>query len=173
MPAAGFVTEEIRQDGRRVGFDVVSLTGDRAPLARVGGGGGGPGGGGGSRRPTVGQYSVDVASFERVALPTLASPSDRGGRLVVLDEIGKMELFSTKFQRAVRVAFDGGLTVVATIPVPRGATQTGLLAELRARKDAHLLHVTPQNRDGAVAEVVQFVRESLQRSGAAGEPGRH
>lgn len=31
----GFYTEEIRQHGRRTGFDVVTLDGKRAPLARV------------------------------------------------------------------------------------------------------------------------------------------
>lgn len=31
----GFYTEEIREDGQRVGFDVVTLDGKRGPLARV------------------------------------------------------------------------------------------------------------------------------------------
>ena len=160
MPAAGFVTEEVRQDGRRVGFDVVSLTGERATLARAGGSGG-------VRRPMVGQYAVDIASFERVALPALSARAGDGRRLLVLDEIGKMELLSTRFQGAVRAALEPstGLTVVATVPVPGGRPQTGLLAELRARSDARLLEVTRENRTAAVGEVVRFVRDRLGISG--------
>lgn len=32
----GFYTEEVRAGGRRVGFDVVTVSGERAPLSRVG-----------------------------------------------------------------------------------------------------------------------------------------
>ncbi|KAF0289441.1 Cancer-related nucleoside-triphosphatase [Amphibalanus amphitrite] len=162
VPAAGFVTEEVRKDGRRIGFDVISLGGERAPLARVGGGGGG----GGARRPMVGQYAVDVASFERVALPALSARAAGGHRLLVLDEIGKMELLSSRFQSAVRAALDpaAGVTLVATIPVAGGRPQSGLLAQLRARSDARLLEVTRENRAAAVGEVVRFVRDRLARS---------
>lgn len=31
----GFYTEEVRSGGRRTGFDVVTLSGNRGPLARV------------------------------------------------------------------------------------------------------------------------------------------
>lgn len=31
----GFYTEEVRESGRRVGFDVVTVTGDRGRLSRV------------------------------------------------------------------------------------------------------------------------------------------
>jgi len=31
----GFYTEEIREDGQRVGFDVVTMDGKRGPLARI------------------------------------------------------------------------------------------------------------------------------------------
>ena len=41
IEAQGFFTEEVRERtsggrGSRIGFDVVTLSGDRAPLARVG-----------------------------------------------------------------------------------------------------------------------------------------
>ena len=35
FPLQGFFTEEKREGGRRVGFDVVTLNGNRGPLARV------------------------------------------------------------------------------------------------------------------------------------------
>lgn len=36
LPVTGFYTQECRQNGTRIGFDVVTLDGHRAPLARVG-----------------------------------------------------------------------------------------------------------------------------------------
>ena len=64
----GFYTDEVLQGGRRVGFDIVSVPdGRRGPLARKGAAG-----------PKVGQYGVDVAGFERLALPTLSWPAAMG-----------------------------------------------------------------------------------------------
>ena len=54
--AAGFYTEECRSNGDRVGFGVVALGCRKS----------------GTLAATVGKYVVDVASFERVALPSLA-----------------------------------------------------------------------------------------------------
>lgn len=36
VPVDGFYTEEVRQGGKRIGFDVVTLSGLRGPLSRVG-----------------------------------------------------------------------------------------------------------------------------------------
>ena len=36
VPVDGFYTEEVRQGGRRIGFDVVTLSGIRGPLSRTG-----------------------------------------------------------------------------------------------------------------------------------------
>jgi len=35
IPVQGFYTQECRQHGCRIGFDVVTLAGDRQPLARL------------------------------------------------------------------------------------------------------------------------------------------
>nr|KAJ0212972.1 hypothetical protein LSAT_V11C400225040 [Lactuca sativa] len=51
------------------------------------------------RWSTVGRYKVDVASFESLALPELQFKEDTD--LFVIDEVGKMELFSSLFFPAV------------------------------------------------------------------------
>nr|KAJ0227552.1 hypothetical protein LSAT_V11C100016460 [Lactuca sativa] len=51
------------------------------------------------RWSTVGRYRVDVASFESLALPELQFKEDTD--LFVIDEVGKMELFSSLFFPAV------------------------------------------------------------------------
>ncbi|XP_069340655.1 cancer-related nucleoside-triphosphatase isoform X2 [Eulemur rufifrons] len=73
VPVDGFYTEEVRQGGRRIGFDVVTLSGTRGPLSRVG-----LDPPPGKRECRVGQYVVDVTSFEHLALPVLKTVSHQG-----------------------------------------------------------------------------------------------
>ncbi|XP_036133639.1 cancer-related nucleoside-triphosphatase isoform X2 [Molossus molossus] len=75
VPVDGFYTEEVRQGGRRIGFDVVTLSGLRGPLSRVG-----PGPAPGKQECRVGQYVVDLTSFEQLALPVLNVPAVAQGR---------------------------------------------------------------------------------------------
>nr|XP_019568452.1 PREDICTED: cancer-related nucleoside-triphosphatase isoform X2 [Rhinolophus sinicus] len=76
IPVDGFYTEEVRQGGRRIGFDVVTLSGLRGPLSRVG-----SEPLPGRRECRVGQYVVDVTSFEQLALPVLRNvPAVAQGR---------------------------------------------------------------------------------------------
>ena len=57
--------------------------------------------------------------------------ADGGSRKVfVIDEIGKMELFSQSFIRAVRQTLDSSAcTVLGTIPIPKGKP-LGLVEEV-------------------------------------------
>ncbi len=102
--AGGFYTVEVRDGGQRVGFDIVTLSGEVAPLARVG-----------LRSPCrVGKYGVDVESLERVGVRALLS-AIRSCAVVVCDEIGKMELESTAFREAVDSALSSTKPVLGTI----------------------------------------------------------
>src|SRR5438876_1074480 len=74
----------------------------RATLARVGGAG-----------PAVGRYRVRVDALDSVAVPALVAGPDV--RLLVVDEIGRMECLSPRFCDAVRDALDGPIPVVGTI----------------------------------------------------------
>jgi nucleoside-triphosphatase len=89
LTVAGFVTREVREGGRRVGFEVVALDGPVARIAQVGW----------SSSVRVGRYHVDVAAFEEVALPAVRQAL-LAGRVVVLDELGSMELASAGLAKA-------------------------------------------------------------------------
>ena len=107
--AGGFMTEEMRQEGERVGFRVQDLySGQEGVLARAGRGGG----------PRVGRYVVDVASFEGVGVRALRDAMARAG-LVVIDEIGRMELCSGAFREAVSEVMRSDRDVLATVPAHR------------------------------------------------------
>ncbi|XP_022097961.1 cancer-related nucleoside-triphosphatase-like isoform X2 [Acanthaster planci] len=148
----GFYTEEVRAGGRRSGFDVITLSGRRGPLARVGQG----------RGPAVGQYTVDLASFESLALQEL-STKDHGtstSSILIIDEIGKMELFSQGFIQLVRRHLSQSTCpILGTIPVPKGKP-LGLVEEVRSRKDVKVFMVTKENRNSLLPEIVQTVMEA-------------
>lgn len=129
VAVGGFVTTEMREDGQRVGFRIRTAAGEEATLAHVDF----PG------PPTVGRYGVDLDALERVALPTLDEPAD----VLVIDELGPMELASTTFTDAVRRVFDSPTPVVATVHA-RGHPFTD---ELCDRDEVEAIEVTLANRN--------------------------
>ena len=126
---AGFYTDEIRQGSGRQGFRATTISGQATIMAHVNVKGG--------RR--VGRYGVDVAAFEELVLPELGRSAD----LVLIDEIGKMECFSSRFVEVVRTLLDNPTVVVATVALRGG----GFIAEVKERPDVSIWQVTASNRD--------------------------
>ncbi len=104
LKAGGFYTEEIRSGGTRLGFRLVTLEGHEAILAHVDF----------NKRFQIGKYGVDVASLDRVGVPTLRRAAKQCD-IVIVDEIGKMEMFSADFREAVSEVISGGKTLLGTI----------------------------------------------------------
>jgi nucleoside-triphosphatase len=131
---AGFYTEEVRQGGRRIGFDVVTLDGRRAPLARAGA----PG-------PGVSRYGVDVAAFEALGVAVLESALTTPHRPLVIDEIGKMELFSERFIVALEKIFDPASPHAVLGTIMRG--RHPITDKIRRSPQVRVIEVTRENRD--------------------------
>ncbi len=145
VAAAGFYTEEIRSAGRREGFALVTLDGRRTTLASVR-----------IRSPhRVSRYGVDLEALETVGLPALENAD---AKLLVIDEIGKMELLSPRFQEAVVRALDGATPLLASIMISRHP----FADTVRSRPDVRIIHLTPESRDRAREAVVAALREVLR-----------
>ncbi|XP_039429896.1 nucleoside-triphosphatase THEP1 [Culex pipiens pallens] len=151
----GFYTEELRSSsGERSGFDIVTFDGKRAPLARTSD----------SIRNApaknrVGKYTVCVTEFESVALPALAIRST--ANLLLLDEIGKMELKSRPFEDrlqqivdAVTAPPEGRLKFVATVPLK---ASLNIVERLKRTPGVQLFHVTVSNRDKMRQDILEAV----------------
>ena len=138
LPVGGFTTAELRAGGRREGFLVEAAFGAQARLAHVDL----PG------PPRVGRYGVDLAAFDRVALPALRIP--RTGGVVVVDELGKMELASAAFRDAVMQLLDRDVAVVATVHQARHRFTDAL----RRRPDIRLVRVTEATRDALPEQLI-------------------
>jgi len=139
---AGFYTAEIRGMGSRLGFELQGLNGGRRTLAHVGI----------DSQHRVGRYGVDKDGFEEfLATLDLLNPDVE---LIVIDEIGKMELFSNRFRNLVRNALNVDKQVLATIPLKGN----DFIREIKQRIDIHLLEVTHANRDRLPKTIVKGLK---------------
>jgi len=137
----GFYTEEIREEEKRKGFKLISLEGKRGLLSHKE-----------IRSPyKVGQYNVDIKSFEEF-LDSISffNPLTH---LIIIDEIGKMECLSEPFKKLLKEILDSEKWVIATIAL-KGS---GLIAEVKERKDVKLFEITKGNRESLFLEILKEV----------------
>jgi nucleoside-triphosphatase len=139
----GFYTEEIRDDSMRTGFKIVTLNGEEVVFAHVD-----------FKSPDrVGKYGLDLSTLERIGVGAIRK-AIRAQRLVVIDEIGPMEIRSSIFREAVNEALDSKLPVLATIfarPLP-------FTNAIKSRSDVTLIDIRPDNRERLVSELADRFR---------------
>ena len=142
--AGGFYTEEIRDARRRrVGFRLVTLSGLEAVMAHVDLAGEGC--------PRVSRYGVDIRAIDRVGVKALRDALN-ARKVIIVDEIGKMELFSEAFKDAVRDAVEGRKTVLGT--VMRGSHPW--VDNLRAEESVTVWEVTTESREDLLERIMAW-----------------
>ena len=139
VSTVGFYTAEIRSTGSRLGFELKGTNGECRILAHVDI----------DSSYRVGRYGVDIDGFE-VFLNTL-DLLDPDVELIVIDEIGKMELFSNRFQRLVRNVLSSDKQVLATIQLKGNE----FIREIKKWPDMHLFEVTHGNRDRLLEAIIE------------------
>jgi len=136
--AGGFYTEEIRSQGVRQGFKLVTLEGQTAVLSHIN-----------FQSPyRVGKYGVDVESLDKVGVSAL-NKAMREGDLVVIDEIGKMELFSARFREAVSNILNSRQRLLGTIML----TSNPYADAIKRHPQVNLVTVTRTNHQQVVEEL--------------------
>ena len=139
--AAGFFTREIREGGRRAGFEIETIGGDKGVLAHRNIEGGG----------RVGPYGVDVFALERIAVPAMTPRAP--GTVVIVDEIGKMEWMSELFRDAVWRIFQAPDPVIASI-AQKGHRD---FDRIKNREDVRVIQMTRDNRDRLQDEITGLI----------------
>jgi len=141
--AGGFYTEEMRGPGGRKGFRLVTLDGQEATMAHVNFKG--PG------RPRVSRYGVDVEAIERVGVAAIRRTMQER-RIVLVDEVGKMEFFCGAFKDVVLQAVGGPHTVIATVMTKPNPW----VDALRMMPQVEVWEVTAKNRGELAKQVVAW-----------------
>ena len=143
----GFYTEEIREGGRRVGFRIRSTQGDEGILAHVN-----------CRSPyRVSKYGVNIDDLERIGCRALEKAVETAD-LIVMDEIGRMELYSVLFRGVVLKALSSAVPVLGTLQ----ARRNDFLDGIRERDDVEIISITEGNRNEQPRLVIGKIRLLLQ-----------
>jgi nucleoside-triphosphatase len=125
---SGITTEEIRVRGVRQGFKMAAFDGSEVVFAHRE-----------LNRPDrISGYGVDVEAIDRIVARAFG-PAD----VTLIDEIGKLECRSDRFQEAVRTALNGPVPVIAVVQL-KGE---GLSEEVKRRPGVTLWTVTRESRD--------------------------
>lgn len=138
----GMLTEEVREGGVRRGFKILDLlSGDVGVLASVGL----------EHGPRLGKYRVNLVALREVGEKAILSALEACD-LIVIDEIGPMELKSEGFAAAVAKAFNSDKHVMATIHYK---SRHRLIKKLKNREDTVLLEINEGNRDVLLEEILE------------------
>ncbi len=91
LKVGGFVTPEIIENGKRIGFYVKDIFSNEMEIFasidfKIG--------------PKIGKYGVDVRAFEKIALKAMDFAAQNCD-LIIVDEIGKMEFLSKEFEKEI------------------------------------------------------------------------
>jgi len=145
----GMISREVREGGVRMGFEIVDFyTGRRGWLAHV-------------NQPTgpqVSKYRVNLSDLDTVGAKSIRDAAANAD-IVVVDEIGPMELFSTAFKEAVFQAVKSDKPLLGTIHFK---ARDPLITAIKTRKDAEILEVTFENRGSLHNLIIDKVLQSLK-----------
>jgi len=142
LNAGGFYTQEIKQRGKRSGFKITTLNGKEGILAYVN-----------IKSPyKVGKYKVNIRDLEEIGVKSI-SGAIKNNRLIVIDELGKMEMMSEKFKKAVETALNSKNKVLGTIKL----TPDPFTNKIKRREDTKVFYLTRGNRKKIRNEIINLL----------------
>lgn len=140
----GMINEPVMDNRHRVGFTVRDImTGECEVFAHNDMG----------SRVVVGKMGIDIAVLEDIgvrAIRTACADCD----IIVIDEVGRMEVESPAFVSAVKEALDMGKPMILTL---HKKSRNPLLQDIRRRDDVRILEVTPTNRSLLPFKIVSLM----------------
>lgn len=146
----GMLGREVRENGRRVGFEIIDLsTGNRGRLAHLNQ----PSG------PQVSKYKVNLDDLDQIGVKAIRDAL-KGAEVVVIDEIGPMEMFSSAFKEAVKDVIHSQKLVLGVI---HHSARDRIIDSNKGRNDIEIVEVTLENRQRLpkllIQETIQFLKE--------------
>jgi nucleoside-triphosphatase len=147
IPAKGFFTEEIRREGERIGFKIVTLSGKEGILAEKGF----------KSSYKVSKYGVILRDLEEIGVKEIEEGL-KEDKIIIIDEIGKAEMFSEKFKEAVLAALNSQKKVLGTIKL----TYDPFTDKIKKRNDTKVFYLTRENREKLKEEILCLF-QSLQK----------
>jgi nucleoside-triphosphatase len=146
----GMITETLLEDNKRVGFYVKDWqTNEREIFAHIDF----------DLKDKVGKYGVDLNVLEKVGVTAIEKAiNDENIDIIIIDEIGKMEMLSEKFCETVIDALDSDKPILVTL---HKKSRTPLLQDIRRRDDIRILEVTAVNKNLLPYKIEKIMAEKL------------
>ena len=145
MPVYGFLTPAVRVGNNRIGFDIVDIkTKERDKLARKGNF---------NTKHHVGRYCVFIEKFEKF-ISNYENIKFQHEGLILIDEIGKMELFSKKFQEFIIKIFGSNISIIATIGL---AIKHSIKDHLLNLPDVKIFNLNSQNFHSTYQKIISII----------------
>lgn len=130
----GMISGEIREHGLRVGFSLEDLlTHEKGTLAHVNQ----------PEGPQVGKYRVNLADVQRIGVASIRGAITEAD-VIVVDELGPMELHSMPFILAVEIALASKKHFLGTI---HKRASHYLVGAIKSNPAYRILELTNQNRN--------------------------
>ncbi len=140
----GMINEPIEDGRHKVGFTVKDLaTGDTAVFASTSI----------ESKVMVGKIGVDLSKLEEIGVKAIRDAC-QSCDIIVIDEVGKMEVESESFIEAVKEALDADKPMIITL---HKKSRNPLLQDIRRRDDVRILEVTPTNRNILPYKIVKLM----------------
>jgi len=146
LKAKGFFTQEIREKGERIGFEIVTLSGKRGILAHKDF----------ESKFKVSKYGVNLKDLEEIGVKEIEEGL-KEDCLIVIDEIGKMELFSEKFKEVVLKALASKNKVLGTIMLK----ENSFCDKIKKREDTKVFYLTRENFQEIKKEVQKLLKNGF------------
>jgi nucleoside-triphosphatase len=144
LKIGGMMSSENRETGTRVGFSIEDLiTHERGILANVRG----------SEGPRVGKYSVNMRDLERIGAGAIQRAIVEA-EVILIDELGPMELHSSRFIESVKAALHAQKHLLGTI---HKRASHPLVVEVRSNPAYALVEVTVENREELPAQIAERI----------------
>lgn len=144
----GFTTSEVRESGRRTGFRITDLSsGNTGWLSRKDDGEG----------PKVGSYRVISEDLEKFGVAPLDRALTDQVDLILIDEIGPMEMTSFPFRRSITRIFVSDKPIVATVRIG-----SHYLEVEKVRENCSQFEITSASRDSIYQQLVEQVENWIK-----------
>lgn len=144
MSIGGMIDEPVIEDRHKIGYTVKNLlTGENIIFGEAGY----------ESKIMVGKIGIDLSKLEQVGVAAIRQAIDECD-LIIIDEIGKVEVESQAFIDAVKDALDAEKPMIITL---HKKSRNPLLQDIRRRDDVRILEVTPTNRNILPYKIVRLM----------------
>lgn len=144
LKVGGMINEPIIEKRHQVGVTTKNLlTGEQEIFASVDF----------ESKIMVGKIGVNIPVLERVGVQAIKDACEQCD-LIVIDEVGKMEVESEMFSEVVKAALEVNKPMILTL---HKKSRNPLLQDIRRRDDVRILEVTPTNRNLLPYKIVRLM----------------